>query len=148
MTSNTSESEIIEAIRLEHEALRKKLGNVHSVLAGCHLAGEKVAAMLLELHDELVVHFTNEEFNGFFGEVTSRAPQLSPAADKLCAEHRDMLHKASELAQFARAGADSQEWWRELKTRFHVFSTQLMHHESEENSLLQQAYQDDIGAHD
>ena len=148
MATKEINQDVVEEIRLEHEALRKMLGNVHAVLAGSHVAGATVASLLLELHDELVLHFSNEEFHGFFGEITTRAPELLPSADKLCAEHRDMLRKASELAQFARAGADSQEWWRELKTRFHVFSTQLMHHESEENSLLQQAYQDDIGAHD
>jgi hypothetical protein len=59
-----------------------------------------------------------------------------------------MLHTASELARFASAGSGSESWWRELNSRFHVFSKELMHHEGEENQLLQEAYQDDIGSKD
>jgi hypothetical protein len=38
--------------------------------------------------------------------------------------------------------------WRELNCRCHEFIRQLMQHEREENKLLQEAHQVDIGAHD
>ena len=148
MNVKSTESEAIESIEQEHEALREKLRYIHEVLAAHDTPGEKLAGLLRNLHDALEVHFANEEFHGFFGEITAHAPHLKCSADKLCAEHQGMLHRASELARFAAAGTGSEAWWRELKSGFQVFSKQLMHHESHENALLQQAYQEDIGTND
>ena len=148
MNVKSTESEAIESIQQEHEALREKLRHIHDVLAAHDTPGERLSVLLRNLHDALVVHFSNEEFHGFFGEITAHAPQLKSSADKLCAEHLGMLHRASELGRFAAAGTGSEAWWRELRAGFQVFSKQLMHHESNENALLQQAYQEDIGTND
>jgi iron-sulfur cluster repair protein YtfE (RIC family) len=148
MNVESGETEVFDAVEREHEALREKLGYIHHVVAAHETRGHELAELLRDLHDALMVHFSNEEFHGFFSEITVHAPQLTGPADKLCAEHKGMLRAAAELAQFADAGAGSEAWWREMKSRFQVFSRQLMHHESEENSLLQQAYQEDIGAND
>jgi hypothetical protein len=56
-----------------------------------------------------------------------------------------LLRKADELCRFASAGSPSMTWWRELSTRCQELSRQLMHHESEENTLLQRAYLEDLG---
>jgi hypothetical protein len=73
---------------------------------------------------------------------------LAGQAGKLCIEHKQMLRDADELCRFAAAGSPSMPWWRELRTRCHEFSKRLMHHEHEENKLLQEAHQTDIGAYD
>ena len=80
--------------------------------------------------------------------TSSGAPRLAGRADRLCLEHEQFLHRATELCRLAEAGTSSMAWWRELSSRCHKFSKQLMHHESEENKLLQQAHQDNIGASD
>lgn len=146
--SKDAESEVFEDIRREHEALRENIAHIHHHLAAHNTPGDAMATQLHHLHSSLVEHFWHEEHQGFFDEVVGQAPRLAPQANKLCAEHQVMLHTASDLARFAAAGAGSEVWWRELSSRFHVFSKQLMHHEGEENSLLQEAYQDDIGAND
>jgi len=140
--------EIIEKIKQEHEALREKFRQIHDVLAGPEIAAKEIASLLRELKNALTVHFSNEESDGFFGELTTRAPRLAGRADQLCLEHEQFLHKVTELCRLAEAGTSSMAWWRELSSRCHKFSKQLMHHESEENKLLQQAYQDDIGTFD
>jgi hypothetical protein len=73
---------------------------------------------------------------------------LADRAGKLCIEHRQLLHEAEELCQFAAAGSPSMPWWRELRSRCHEFCKRLMHHESEENRLLQETHQSDVGAYD
>jgi hypothetical protein len=45
----------------------------------------------------------------------------------------------------ATGGNLSVAWRLDLSSEFHAFTKELMHHESEENKLLQQAYQEDIG---
>ena len=148
MDPTITSREIFEKIKQEHEALREKFRRIHDVLAGPEIAAEELARLLHELKNALTVHFWNEESDGFFGEVTTHAPHLGGRADQLCLEHEQFLHKATELCRLAEAGSPSMASWRELSSRCREFSKQLMHHESEENKLLQQAHQDDIGAPD
>jgi hypothetical protein len=148
-TSNPDTSHaVFEEVCREHRALGGKVARIRQALAGGSIPGEEIAAMLLDLKDALKVHFSNEEFHGFFGEVTARAPYLSREANKLCAEHLEMLDTARRIAHFAVAGGGSQCWWHELNTRFLAFADQLHRHEQDEDSLLQQAFQDDIGVID
>lgn len=138
--------DIAERIRQEHDALRDKLRQIHAVLAGREIDADEIAILLHEFQSALAVHFSNEEeTEGFFESVTVHAPRLRHQADRLCTEHEALLHQAGDLCRFAAAGSPSMAWWRELNTRCHEFSRQLMQHENEESRLLQQAYQEDIG---
>jgi len=146
MNGNASSGKVFEKIQQEHETLRSDLGHVHSVLENPGVSRGELLAQLKHLRTALSDHFWNEENEGFFTEVTALAPRLVPQAHELCAEHQEMMHRASELVRFAAAGAPSELWRMELKSRFQAFGKQLMHHESEENSLLQRSFQQDIGA--
>jgi iron-sulfur cluster repair protein YtfE (RIC family) len=148
MDPTITSREIFEKIKQEHDALREKFRRIHDVLAGPEIAAKEMARLLTDFQNALAVHFLNEESNGFFDEVTTHAPRLESRADQLCVEHEQLRHKAEELCRFAETGSPSMAWWRELSSRCHEFSKKLMHHESEENKLLQQAHQDDIGASD
>jgi len=148
MNRTNSETEIVEQIMQEHDALRDKLKRIHAVLAEPGPAQEEIEELLREFLTTLVVHFSNEENEGFFSEVSAHAPRLAGRAGKLCVEHRQMLHDANVLCRFAAAGSPSMPWWRELRTRCHEFSKRLMQHEVEENRLLQESHLADIGACD
>lgn len=148
MDPTITSREIIDKIKQEHDTLRETFRRIHDVLAGPEIAAEEMARLLRELKNALTVHFSNEESDGFFGELTTRAPRLAGRADQLCLEHEQFLNKAMELCRLAEAGSSSMAWWRELSSRCHKFSKQLMRHESEENKLLQEAHQGDIGTFD
>lgn len=140
---------VYERIRDEHVALRDKLGRIHSVLASEEISEKEIQTLLEEFYAALKVHFAGEEeAEGFFEDVVTRAPQMASRADRLYHEHEHLLRRADELCRFAAAGSPSLAWWRELSCRCHEFSKDLMHHESEENLLLQAVYQDDIGTKD
>jgi iron-sulfur cluster repair protein YtfE (RIC family) len=148
MTSVNTKPEVVEKVMHEHDALRKKVHRIHSVLAQPDPTPDEIETLLREFMSTLVVHFSTEENEGFFNEVTAQAPRLASRAGRLCIEHQQLLRQAEELCQFAAAGSPSMPWWRELHCRCHEFSKELMHHESEENKLLQEAHQSDIGACD
>jgi hypothetical protein len=115
------------------------------VLAVREMEADEVRELLRDFQLALGVHFSNEEeAEGFFESVTIHSPRLADQARRLCTEHEELLRKAAELCRFAAAGSPSIAWWRELNTRCHEFSRQLMRHESEESQLLQEAYQDDL----
>ena len=148
MDPTITSHEIFKKIKQEHDALRGKFRRIHDVLAGPEIAADEMARLLREFQNALIVHFSNEESDGFFEEVTTHAPRLTGRADQLCHEHEQLRHKAEELCRFAETGSPSVAWWRKLSSRCHEFSKQLMHHESEENKLLQQTHNEDIGASD
>lgn len=135
---------VIELVMQEHNSLREKLGQIHSVLSQPEPAQNEIELLLREFLHTLLVHFSNEEdAEGFFHEVTARAPQLTDQAGELCIEHKQLLHEADELCRFAAAGSPSMPWWRELNSRCHDFTKRLMRHEHDENKLLQEAHQID-----
>ena len=139
---------IVEKIMHEHDALREKVRRIHTVLAQPDPSQPEINLLLREYMNALIVHFSNEEDEGFFDEVTASAPRLERSASRLCMEHKKLVRQVDELCRFAAAGSPSIVWWRELSLRCHEFNKQLMHHESEENRLLQQAHQIDIGPND
>ena len=141
----TINHELAEKIGQEHDALRDKLRRIHAALAIREMDAEELRELLCEFQIALGVHFSNEEESeGFFDSVTGHSPRLTFQAGQLCTEHKELLRKAAELCRFAAAGSPSMAWWRELNSRCHEFTRQLMRHESEESQLLQQAYQDDL----
>jgi iron-sulfur cluster repair protein YtfE (RIC family) len=148
MNRTNSQPEIIEMIMQEHDTLRDKVHRIHSTLAKPEPAPDEIENLMREFLQALVAHFSNEENDGFFTEVTTSEPRLTERADKLCVEHKELLHAADELCRFAGAGSPSMSWWRELHVRCHEFNKRLMRHEHEENRLLQEAHQSDIGAYD
>jgi len=94
------------------------------------------------------MHFDQEETSGFFKEIVERAPRLSDRADALIQEHAELRETIRQLVEQARKNRKSSNWWDETEDAFHDFSKRLMRHESEENSLLQEAYGVDIGSQD
>jgi hypothetical protein len=133
----------------EHNLLREKIARIHSVLAGPIPDKDAIEELLREFVHALIFHFSNEEVEeGLFAQVSAQAPRLAGKAAELGAEHRLLLSEVDELCRFASAGGPSMPWWRELRSRCHELTKRLMRHEHDENSLLQEAHQTDIGAYD
>jgi iron-sulfur cluster repair protein YtfE (RIC family) len=143
-----TDPEVVEQIRQDHAALRRKAHRIHTVLAQPEPTPGEIEKLLREFLSALVVHFAHEEEEGFFDEVVARAPRLAGPAGDLCNEHKELVRKADELCRFAAAGSPSVVWWRELNIRCREFNRELMYHEREENSLLQRAHQRDLGRSD
>jgi iron-sulfur cluster repair protein YtfE (RIC family) len=148
MNTPTATCEVFEKMRREHDVLREKLARIHDVISGVVPAPVEINALLTEFEAALAVHFSNEETDGFFDEVTSYSPALAGEAGRLCVEHRELQREAAELCRFAMSGSPSMPWWRELAARCHTFSHKLMQHESAENRLLVTAHQHEEGVVD
>ena len=145
---DASDSNIFGRIDAEHQELRDLLARIHRTLANDQSSVEEVTKLLRTLCDDLRAHFRNEEEQGFFSQITDHAPRLTSHADSLCGEHLEMLLDAEALAKQSEMGDGTDRWRQALSEAFHSLSKQLMHHESEENQLLQQAYSEDIGGQD
>jgi iron-sulfur cluster repair protein YtfE (RIC family) len=140
----SEESDIAENIIKEHDALRHKVHCIHSALYEQDPSPGEIEALLREFLNALVVHFANEEDDGFLRKVAAESPRLAKVAARLSIEHRELLREAEGLCRFAEAGAPSVTWWRELTSRCHAFNQRLMQHECEENRLLQKSHRTEI----
>ncbi len=65
----TTQTDIAENIVREHDALRHKLQTIHTVLAERDPNPGEIEMLLREFLNALVVHFANEEDDGFFTQV-------------------------------------------------------------------------------
>lgn len=148
MATETSAESVYEQTRREHEQLRERIKFLHQRFDSRSATPDEIARLLRELRAALATHFSNEECEGFFEQIVTRAPQLSRQAQKLTHEHVDMLERLDAIVRAADISAAEAVFPAELGARFHDFSKTLMHHESEENGMLQSAYQDDIGTKD
>jgi hypothetical protein len=76
------------------------------------------------------------------------APRFADRTTLLRDEHAALRADLAGLT--ARAGeADvSDAWWQELLAGFHEFSKALMQHETKENELLQDVFDEDVGSKD
>jgi hypothetical protein len=128
-------------VKHAHDALKEKLGKINTTFIDREISADEIREVLHEFHNVLAVHFYHENEECLVQSATARVPKLRVQARHLCAEYREIVHKASDLYRFALTGSPSIPWWRELKTRCRDFTQQLQRHEDEESSLLKQAQQ-------
>ncbi|MCC9607012.1 hypothetical protein LOC68_14975 [Blastopirellula sp. JC732] len=133
------------ALVMEHHLLRE----IHYVLSADdngRMERVSLTGMLDELYDRLYEHFLAEEHGGYMSDVLRRAPHLADEAARLSGEHPLFLLEVREC----RREADYQEapYSADLRGRFRKFAERYLHHEHHENSLVQRAFDVDIGVGD
>jgi iron-sulfur cluster repair protein YtfE (RIC family) len=143
--STPTDREIYEKIRREHDHLRELLGKIHQALSTRAETVDEISGMMTSLQEHLREHFHEEEDGGFFKEIVSQAPRMSDRADAIENEHVDLSTAVDELVSVA---SKESELCKTMEAGFHDFSKALMHHETKENELLLDAYEEDIGSAD
>ena len=148
MKDQTAKNDVREQSDLDHQELREQLGEIQCMLAGRLSSAGEVSDAFASLSAHVAEHFIDEESCGLFDHITELAPRLSDRVDTLRNEHSEFRSTMRDLNDLASRGEGSVEWLGQIEEKFHEFSKQLMHHETKENDLLQEAYCDDIGSQD
>lgn len=109
------------------------------------VAQAAAAARLGTLRQYLARHFELEERGGFLEESLTRMPRLSGAVREVLAEHPALLADLDGL--LARLGArdGAGEAWRQAGHDFEAFASRLVAHERNENAVVQEGYNEDLG---
>ena len=107
--------------------------------------------MLLELRDQVALHFALEEAYGYFDDPVDVSPHTAHQAEKLRNEHRRLYTHLSDLVERAETMLD--EGQQEILAssvpgQFILFDEALQIHEHRENELLMEMLQDEIGTGD
>lgn len=133
----------------EHDHLQHTILDLRQILAERHAPQEAVVELFTEFTESVRAHFVHEELeDGFFESVVDQAPWLKHEADALIDEHRDLAAQLAQLQWHAERGVPSDTWWRTIHSRFEAFCLLFSRHETQENRLLQTAFNQDIGAED
>jgi iron-sulfur cluster repair protein YtfE (RIC family) len=145
MRSDPSLRQTARDAREQHLEMRRLLRQALKVMRGDSAAD--VRAAFDSLSASLKEHFQDEE-GGMFKHIPETAPQFASQCAGLCAEHDEFRRKINGLVAMAHAEPVDEAWWQRLRAEFRAFLRQLVHHEWQENDLLQQTYMDDLGTGD
>lgn len=145
---NSPKHDLSEGIAREHQELRELLRRVDEAVSAGESAGPKLQTVLGELSDELRVHFTQEETDGYFTDIVGRAPHLTDKVKELGRQHLDFLVTVRELIDLAGDSASTTEGRDRFEKSYRQFIEQFLAHEAAENDLVQEAYTTDIGSKD
>lgn len=148
MDTRTVDVAAYEKILEEHRTLKGLLGQIEQALGQRTASIDEVSHLLAQFGDQLVKHFALEEEGSYFSELMLRAPQLVARANALMAQHPKICTQVRDLVVDLKLDQSPSDWWEETSRRFDAFKAELLRHESGENGLLQEAYTQDLGAHD
>ncbi len=100
---------------------------------------------LCGLSDYLRRHFSQEECGGYLEESISRMPRLSPAVKVVLSEHPVLLGELDRLIATVAAADISPLAWQQAGRDFECFADHLTAHERNENAVVQEGYNEDLG---
>ncbi len=153
MSKDKRKHDFFERIKREHGELKNLLSQVRSVVHDQQPDAQHARQLIGDLYERIPSHFHYEEAGGYLSEALDQAPRLTNQAGRLYEQHETLSELLGELCNHVQRtvptdapGADV--WWKELVDQFHVFSNQLLLHESEEDKLVQEAFNRDVGTCD
>jgi hypothetical protein len=109
------------------------------------VARADAAARLGALRQHLARHFVQEEQGGFMEESLTRMPRLARAVGRVMAEHPTLLAELDGLLEGLAARDSGGEAWRQAGCDFEAFASRLLAHERNENAVVQEGYNEDLG---
>ena len=133
------------------QELQRELREIFSADRPLGVSRFAIIDLLAELRDHLATHFALEEAFGYFDDPIDAAPQLCEQAESLRAEHSDLFIQVCGLAEHAvdlLGDHGKLGGYRHVARMFRDFDHRLRTHESQENALIMQAFNRDIGIGD
>lgn len=121
-----------------HRELAKALVDVERALKRHDRSRRPIERQLGNLADLVESQFVREESGGYT-DALARAPRLTTTAERLLAEHTELLDDAKKLQILARSGVESKAWWRQIESDFTTLKARLLAHEQAEKKFLHEA---------
>jgi hypothetical protein len=144
-----SDPVILGHVLAEHQDLFNRLTTARRTFAAeapPHPA-ERAAlqACLSSLRDHLQEHFSLEEQGGFLEESVARMPRLGPAVAALVAQHPTLLAELDTIIASLSSSTLSAMAWQQAGQAFAGFAAHMTAHERNENAVVQEGYNEDLG---
>jgi len=141
-----TENSAAEALGRAHAALLddlRKLEESVDLPSGNGLA--EVRTRLTATATHIAQHFRYEEQGGYMETLRKREPRLELAIQHLAQEHRLLSQSLDALRESAATATEVDDL---LRGHIQRWVNHVRQHETRENDLVQDAYNQDIGAKD
>ncbi len=132
----------------QHRELHDLLVEARAAFETSARAAELAHGRLERLREHLARHFAQEEEGGFLEESLARMPRLAAAARDVLAEHPVLLADLDRLLERLAARDIDADSWRQAGHDFEAFASRLLAHERNENAVVQDGYNEDLGLGD
>jgi hemerythrin-like domain-containing protein len=124
-----------------HAALRHDLDCLPEALS----SPKEAHRYLSELRAHVAQHFQCEEEGGYMAAVLQRKPQSERAVQRLLGEHRPLVEVLDVLVREVEGAEQIDNGFR---SRVAEWAELLRRHETEENVLVEDAFNRDFGTED
>jgi len=153
-TTLTVNAAFLQEIKEDNRQLRELLQqtlNLFSAPRRARVSPRDIVDQLWRLRDQLAMHFALEDAYGYFEDAVDQAPRLSGKAEALHRQHEDLFTAICDLVEEAEQlmyheRPDGKQ--TELAVVFYSFHARFQEHETRENELILEAFDDDIGVGD
>ncbi len=132
----------------QHRELHDLLVEARGAFESPPREAELARGRLERLREHLARHFAQEEEGGFLEESLVRMPRLAAAARDVVAEHPVLLADLDRLLERLAARDIESDSWRQAGHDFEAFASRLLAHERNENAVVQDGYNEDLGLGD
>ena len=141
MNGNDDCRPYVEHLRIEHAHIDHSLEELQHLFANAvewskENPAPSLLARLVQLREQLVHHFREEEEGGCMEEAQSRSPCLSEDVRTLQAEHAGFLMALDGMIAQAELLSKQPDSLQNLQKTFSGFLQQLHAHEAEESRIL------------
>jgi len=134
-------SHLIAEHRRLHVLLRHlRMEMAHSLAPDEQPSFAGVQRVLTKLRQELKHHFAQEDAGGCLDEAVSRCPRLAGEAQRIEAEHPQILAELDRLITQSQKSPPTHPNQLALQHEFDRLCQQLREHEKAENTLLSQGF--------
>jgi hypothetical protein len=150
VTVNAAFLQEIKEVNAELWQLLDNLRDTCQMAVGVREHSALLCDMLIELRDQLALHFALEEAYGYFEDPQLVVPAMAQEAARLRSEHRELYALANGLADEAEMllfDGKLAEFVTRVPKRFRELDQKLQQHEAYENDLIMQQFED-IGVGD
>lgn len=134
---------VLGHLLVQHRDLHMLVQGVREALEPPRQTGGLRAAVVA-LREHLAEHFAQEERGGFMEEAISRMPRLSTAVAHVLRDHPQLLAELDHLIECLPV-SDSASAWATTAGDFSAFAAHLSAHERNENAVVQEGYNEDLG---
>ena len=132
-----------KSLALTHAALLKEIRKLEESIRSPKEDPAAITTLLKEIKQHISEHFKFEEQDGYMYQVRKRYPNKEGMILKLFKEHRYLQQSLDGLIAEAERPLDDD--FREI---VRTWIEQIRRHESEENALVQEAVNTEIGDQD
>jgi hypothetical protein len=107
---------------------------------------DAVVPKLRELRATLEEHFQREEAGGYLEDAACKFPSVGKLVDRIIQEHPVLLTRLDGILETLSSPQITFPQWQIAHSQFAAYMKQQREHEHRENEIIQQGFNEDLGA--